>query len=627
MLHKQIESGLRAAFFCLSLCCLLATGMAWPRTARAATNAVPDIAALQAQALQHRLDRSSKWSALLHVSEGVPRINDKQFILSLGHFSLREELLQTIAYLYGPQSAEASCRFPARHAWLQAEGGLPPLDLSHCGELQELRTRAPTETLSLVFASENLSQPSSMMGHLFLKTSGHTEDGRKVEHAISFFTDAGTINLPKLFYDSMVTGKKGYFALTPYQDDISTYVIEEQRTLWEYGLRLDAQERTLLLYHLQELRHADITYFFQSYNCATLVKHVLAVAAPDMLNEDDWWTTPKFVVRKAQEVNLIADMSVKTPSRWVVRSLQEPLPVSLQSAVQSAVQKRQAEPLTTLGEPGSTPGYMAMELARSYNTYLYEQHTVSLDSWQDLDRQIKDIEQARYPGLELQADQSKNPAQAPRDKQVSAAWQHRSGRDLLKLGLLPVSHTLADDNTQYNSENELRLFDSALLIDSRSGRVSLDHLTIYATQSMLPRDPFTGGVSGRLKIGFELQPDTALHERTAFLMEGALGATWRPSTDIDAFVLIGGGWGYRHRGYIYAKPSAGMLIREVYNMKSIITVSQTSRPLGESGHALELGLTQAKYLDPQNTLMLEAQKTRRVGQSANKVTLSLKHLF
>lgn len=196
MLHKRFESGFTAAFFCLLFGCALMAGMACTTQAAEATSADTYIATLQAQALQHQLDRSSKWSALLHVSEGAPRIKDRQFILSLDHFSPREELLQTIAYLYGPQSAEAVCRFPARYAWLQAEAGLPLLPLDHCTELQELMTRAPADTLSLVFASENLSQPSSMMGHLFLKTSGHTADGRKVEHAISFFTDAGTINLP-----------------------------------------------------------------------------------------------------------------------------------------------------------------------------------------------------------------------------------------------------------------------------------------------------------------------------------------------------------------------------------------------------------------------------------------------
>lgn len=627
MFFKQFESGFTAAFFCFLRWCVATTGLAWA-TSSAAAGPDPAIVMWQTQALKHRLDQSSKWMALLHVSEGVPRVQDGQFILSLDHFSPREELLQTIAYLYGPKSAEAVCRFPARYAWLQEEAGLPALSLDHCTELQELIARAPTDTLSLIFASENLSQPSSMMGHLFLKTSGKTTEGRKVEHAISFFTDADTINLPKLFYDSMVTGKKGYFALSPYQNEIRHYVIDEQRTLWEYELRLSAQDRTLLRYHLQELRHADITYFFQSYNCATLVKHVLAIAAPDMLQEADWWTTPKFVVRKAHEAGLIADTSVKTPSRWVVRSLEDALPAQTVAEVGSATSQRHLPALAVNTDAEvARQSFMALELARAYNTYLYEQRRVALEDWQALDQQVKLTEQARYPGLELQADQSKNPAQSPRDKQVSMGWQHRPGQDLLKLGLLPVSHTLADDNAQYNSENELRLFDTALLVDSRNGRVSLDHFTVYATQSMLPRDPLTGGLSGRLKIGFESQPDTILQGRTAFLMEGALGTSWRASSDVDMFVLLGGGWGYRHRGYLYAKPTAGVLVREVYGMKSIVTLSQTSRPLGESGQATEWAFTQSKYLNAQNTLLLEALRTRRLGQYANQLTLSFKHIF
>lgn len=157
-------------------------------------------------------------------------------------------------------------------------------------------------------------------------------------------------------------------------------------------------------------------------------------------------------------------------------------------------------------------------------------------------------------------------------------------------------------------------------------KIALGALALALSASAFAEN-YIGATIGSSHIGFELQPDTALQERTAFLMEGALGATWRPASDIDAFVLLGGGWGYRHRGYVYAKPTAGVLIREVYNMKSIITISQTSRPLGESGQALELSLTQSKYLDAQNTLLLEAQRTRRLGQSANKLTVSLKHLF
>ncbi|HEX5356023.1 MAG TPA: DUF4105 domain-containing protein [Aquabacterium sp.] len=587
----------------------------------------PGVAELQHQVLRQQLDQSPRWAAMLHISDGQARIRDPNFILSLNHFSVRQELLDTVAYLYGPQSAKAVCQFPARYTWLHTTAGLPALSLAHCTDLSEMLARAPADSIALIFASENLSQPSSMMGHLFLKTTGINQAGNKVEHALSFFTDAGTANIPKLFYDSMVTGKKGYFTLTPYQDEINTYVISEQRTLWEYELKLNQQDRTLLLHHLHELRQADITYFFQSYNCATLVKHVLAIGEPAILNDADWWTTPKFVVSRAHDTGMIANATVKTPSRWIVRNLEDELPTSQARLVQLAIESGEPSSLAQSMSADPNEGFMTLELGRAYNTYLYDQQRITSAAWQGIDRQLKHLIQQQYPGLELQAVQNKNPTQSPRDKQVSVGWRHQSGTDKLKLGLLPVSHTMADDNSQSNSETELKLFDTVLLLDPQRGKVSLDHLTIYSTQSLLPRDPMTGGISGGVNIGFERQMSPTMKDGMAFLLEGNLGASWRPARDVDAFVLMGGGWGYHQRGYLYAKPTAGILIREVYNMKSIISISQTTRPLGQSGAATEMRFTQSKYLDRQNTVTLEALRTRRSGQTVNRVDLSFKRLF
>jgi hypothetical protein len=627
MLRQQIKSGFKAAFFSFISAWSISLPASSASAAHTPAAAGWSVAALQEQALAKPLDQADKWLALLHVSEQKPQIQDPHFILTLNRFSPKQELLATIAYLYGPHSDQAVCRFPARYAWLRSEMSLPELPLNQCDELKEFVERAPADTISLVFASENLSQPSSMMGHLFLKVSGQNKAGQQVDHAVSFYTDATTLNLPKLFYDSMVIGKKGYFALSPYQGEVDMYVTREQRTLWEYELELSPLDRTLLQYHMQELRHTEITYFFQRYNCATLVKHILAIGAPDILKQTDWWTTPKSVVKRAQEANLIASTTVKTPARWLVRNIQTTLPATQINAVQHAVESRQAEALKAMRETGSQQGFLALKLADTYNTYLLDQHTIDRQAWQRFDREAKDITQKQYPGLELEADQSKNPVLAPRDKQVSAGWQRQAGRDHLKLGLLPVSHTLADDNAQYNSENELRLFDTAVLIDTKSGRPSLDHLTVYATQSMLPRDPLTGGISGRLRIGFEQQAAPGLEGRSAFLIEGALGMTWRPVADVDVFVLMGGGWGYRHQGYVYAAPSAGVLIREIYAMKSIVSISQISRPLGESGKSTEVSLTQSKFLDAQNTIVMEARRAMHRQQSSHQLGITLKHIF
>lgn len=618
-------SGFRAAFFsCLRALLWLTCAWGLAPTLTQAQPAPTDVGAWQVQAERQGLHRSDTWQALLHLRGGQPQILDEGFLLSLSGFSAQGELDATLAYLYGPQSAQAVCRFPARYLWLQRTLNLPPLSLDHCQMLQEFLRRAPADRISLVFASENLSQPSSMMGHLFLKVEGQRDDGAQVAHAITFFTDAATVNLPKLFYDSMVVGKKGYFVLTPFQEEAQLYAVEEQRSLWEYELQLDAFSRQLMQAHMHELRQTRITYFFQDYNCATLVKHIVALAAPQMLNGREWWTTPKSVVQRAQDAGLVANSTVTTPSRWHVRALREGLPTSRVDTVRAQVVQR------VVPEADSTDiqqGFLVLELARAYNSHLLEQKHIERSDWQAYATQLDEVRQRHYAGLELHTDEHKNPANAPPERQISLGWQRSGGTQHLRLGLQPVSHALVDDNRQLFSESELRLFDSAWLVEAQNGRVQLDHFTLYAVESLLPRDAMTGGLSGRFKIGVERQPQLHSPDKKALLIEGAGGYTWRLSDDLDAFALLGGGWGYRQQGYLYAMPSVGMVVREVFDMKTVLRLSQISRPLGQQHNSRELSLSQVKYLDARHSLLLEWRRTWQQGRAANEGMVVLKHLF
>lgn len=563
---------------------------------------------------------------MLHLRNGRAQITDDSFLLSLPQFSPQRELDATLAQLYGPQSAQAVCRFPARYLWLQRTLSLPPLSLAHCQTLQEFIDRAPADRISLVFASENLSQPSSMMGHLFLKVAGQRQDGTEVAHAIAFFTDTATANLPKLFYDSMVVGKRGYFVLTPFQDEVQLYAVDEQRSLWEYELQLDAFSRQLMQAHMHELRQTRITYFFQDYNCATLVKHIVALAAPQMLDGREWWTTPKGVVQRAQEAGLVASSTVTTPSRWRVRTLREGLSASQVDTVREQVEQRTV-PETVPPATNVQQGFLTLELARAYNSHLLEQKRITRSDWQAYATQLDEARQRNYEGLELHTDERKNPVNAPPERQISLGWQYSGGARHLRLGLQPVSHALVDDNRHLFSESELRLFDSAWLVEAHSSRVRLDHFTLYAVESLLPREAMTGGLSGRFKIGVERQPQLGSTDKKALLIEGAGGYTWRLSDDLDAFALLGGGWGYRQQGYLYAMPSVGMVVREVFDMKTVLRLSQISKPLGQDHSSLELSLSQVKYLGAQHSLLLEWRRTWQQGRSANEGMVVLKRLF
>jgi Domain of unknown function (DUF4105) len=630
------ESGSRAAFFsragwlwrltlAVGLACLIAPG-----SARSAGVTAADIRTWQAEAQRGALHQSETWQALLHLRDGKPQIPDEDFLLSLPEFTPERELAATLAHLYGPQSAQAVCRYPARYLWLQRALKLPELPLAPCQQLQEFLSRAPAERISLVFASENLSQPSSMMGHLFLKLEGPRADGAPVAHAVAFFTDADTVNLPKLFFDSMVVGKQGYFVLTPFQDEVNLYAVAEQRSLWEYELKLDTVSRLLMQAHMHELRQSRITYFFQDYNCATLVQHILAVAEPNMLSGKAWWTTPKGVVQRAQAVGLVSNRSVTTPSRWRIRALRESMTAAQVDAVRVQVQSRQTDGMAKA--PAHTQhdvqqGFLALELARAYNAYLFEQKHMARTDWLDYSEQLKQIQQQRYAGLELNTLDGKDPANAPPDRQVSLGWQHWSGEDELRLGLQPVSHALVDDNRQLFSESELRLFDSAALVRPRDGRVTLAHFTLYAVQSLLPYDSMTGGLSGRFKIGVEPQAQLQQPNKKALLIEGAAGYTWRLTDDIDAFALIGGGWGFRKQGYLYTQPSMGVVLREVFDMKTVLQLSRISSPLGQQQSSQELSFSQIKHIDRQHSVWLEWRHTRQGSHASDQGLVMLKHLF
>jgi Domain of unknown function (DUF4105) len=624
-------SGFRAAFFScarrlacwlvLHLCCGL--GGAWAQGLAAPTTSV-----LTAQAERLGLHQNPTWHALLQLKNGQPQILDDGFLLSLPAFSPQRELDATLAALQGADAQQALCRFPARALWLHQALGLPPRSTAHCAALAEFRERAPADRISLVFASENLSQPSSMMGHLFLKVAGQRADGTDVAHAISFFTDAASFNLPKLFYESMVVGKQGFFVLTPYHDEVRLYAVDEQRSLWEYELQLDAFTRDLMQAHMHELRQTRITYFFQDYNCATLVQHILAIAAPQMLNGGGWWTTPKGVVQRAQAADLVASSTVQTPSRWRVRSLRDALPPDAANDVRAWVDQRQPPPERgPLAPAEGTQGYLQLELARAYNAHLLETQRIDTADWRRYAAQVDALQQRRYPGLALQADAQKSPANAPPDRQVSIGWQHLGGRNHLRLGLQPVSHTLADDNRHLFSESELRLFDSAWRVDVQTGAVRLDHFTLYAVESLLPRDAMTGGLSGRFKIGIESQPQLQRPGRNAALIEGAGGYTWRLSDDVDAFALVGGGWGLRQSGYFYAMPTVGLVVREVFDMKTVLRLSEVTRPLGQREASRELTVTQSKYLDRHHSLVLTWRRVWQDGRAANDGQVMLKRLF
>jgi hypothetical protein len=593
-----MQSGLRAAFALLFL--LTAAG------------------SLRAAQLD-QLATQPTWSALLHVRHGAPMVRDPAFLLSLPQFSLRAELQATLAALQTPGGA-ALCRFPARYLWLHSQGAIAERSLAHCTELQEFSARAPMDRVALVFASETLSQPSSMMGHVFLKLSGKDAAGASREHAISFYTEPVTWNLPRLFWRSLVAGMPGFFTLGPYAEQVESYIGREGRNLWEHPLRLDATQRDLMRAHLMELRPVQFTYYFQRYNCATLVKQLLAVVRPAVLDHEDLWTTPKDVVRAAHQAGLLDTAEALSAPRWTLHLLDQALDAEDVASVREMVSAETVQ----AAAPEDRRAFLRQQATLALNQQLVSTGARAPAVGLAYERRLQ---RAAQGDLTLSSNPRFSPEASPPDAQVSVGLQRRDGDDALVVEFLPASHRLEDRNDMYFNESGLRLFEFALAqsIGGRGARV--ERATIYAVESLLPRDRFSGGLSGRFKLSQEHQPGRDLRSRSTFLVEGGVGATQRLGRDIDVFAFATGGLGSRGGAYLYAQPSVGFVLRQVFDMKAVVTLSVLHNGLGGGGTAQELQWTQAKYLGPHWTVVGSYTHRRQGAAESKQAELRLKRLF
>ena len=624
------KKGGPAAFFLRGLAICLAAIFA-PHLAYASQASIAEQVA--SSALHAGLSKQPTWAALLHVASGKAYISDSGFLLSGNNFSLENELLATITLFYPARTRGevdrpnlAVCRFPARYLWMRSQIDLPALPIAACEELNEFKKRAPADEISVVFASENLAQPASMMGHVFLKLSGLNEKQQQVRHAVSFITDAGGKNVAKLFFDSIVVGKQGFFTLGPYEEKLDVYLRTEQRSLWEYQLALSSVQRELVQAHLMELKQTRLSYFFQHYNCATVVDFILAVASGQPLPEDGLWITPKDVVKRLDARGLIQSSQILPPNRWIIRAISEQLTAAERERIQADVDNYR---LPVAESKDLDEQFIHLQLAKAYHGYRVETKQADSLSAEMYSKALRALEYEKFPTMRLETTSFKNPIATPQDSQTEFGLQRREGGTFVRFGFTPVSHHLGDDNRQYFAENELLLLDFSILKELGSSKVALDQFVLYGAKSLIPHDAMSGGISGAFRLGITPQRDSDFLLRRNVFVEGAVGLTKRIGQDVDVFALAGAGMSAGRSGFnLYALPEVGLVVREVFDLKTLASVQLTANALGKNVRSTKYRFEQAKFFPNQNfSLHLTAELLTQSPHREHFVEFGVKYYF
>lgn len=601
-----LKSGLTAAFF-IAL-------MIWSSSGFAQKSPLNIEQAQIEEAIRTlALDNNHVWHALLHLDRGHPQIKDPNFILTTGAFSPYREMMATLAYLFGDNDL-AVCRFPARYLWLKMHLPLPQRPVEKCQDIHEFTEKAPFDALYLVFATESVSQPASMMGHTFLKLSGQNASGELREHAVSFYTDADTLNFPKLLWESLISGKRGIFSLTPYQQEFLKYVEDEQRNLWEFKIKTTDASRTLIRNHLFELRQTRLTYFLHSYNCATVLQNILGLIEKPAPSGAPW-TTPKDVIRQAQQAGLIETTSPYVSDSWVYAFLHAQERGHFDRPPEEAL--KFGEILGHRGSSNSKPQFL-----KALNNVLLEKKQISRERWQKNHADLaRTTSLASEVPLELPI--QLNPARSPGDSSASLNILSQDRAMSTIVSFTPASHRLVDHHHDQLAETEVQLFAGSLEI-TQDNTIKLHQLTVLSTQSLPPWNSVLRPISSQARIGFgsltnHPEDPKGLHAQFA------AGVTLRVQPRLDMSFLGGGGLQTRPGDtslFIYGQISS--IYRASDRTKTLLSLRQWQSPQ-ETPRSLHL--QQMFYLNPGLSLHIDVQVTHNADTRRQTAGVGIQKSF
>lgn len=248
------------------------------------------------------LAKDRQWLKLIHFEPSVfsppsGQIDSPDFYLAnTGKENAEDELREFIRRLtyeaqLGIQQASAlpeesliQCRFPARVRWLRKQRLNLPIQEIHCPRLEEFRMKRGGQSVSLVFSSYYVNNPSSSFGHTLLRINRRAEtDGRRFElldYGFNFAAQA-TSNNPLVYsVKGLFGGFDGVFSSLPYYFKVREYNQAEARDLWEYELNLSPDEVSMLVDHLWEVGPQKIDYWYLTENCAYFMLTLLEAGAP-----------------------------------------------------------------------------------------------------------------------------------------------------------------------------------------------------------------------------------------------------------------------------------------------------------------------------------------------------------
>lgn len=504
------------------------------------------------------LARDPAWLKLVHFrrtwSGWESEIDGEAFFVSPeGKHDPEAELLATWEKFRAesPDVAEENsflCRFPARRKWFEAKAPAAAITWSArpCERFEKWRVTVTGSSLSLIFSSFYLNNPSSTFGHTFLRINkdASKKDGQRhelLDYGINYAANADTGNPFVYSWKGLTGGFPGTFTIVPYYYKVREYNNSESRDLWDYQLSLSPDAVDTFVRHLWELGPTYADYWYLTENCSYQVLTLLEAAEPslDLMSRLKKDIIPSDTLKVVMET---PGLVTKVSYRPSIRAEFE----ARLSLLDGPEKDRLADLVPALTMPADFKSLDEDSRRRILDAgldWMDYQKTLEVQKEATPEFRFKSrllAERSRIdavtPSLRLEAPERERPhlSHGSRRLTIGAQAGSDSGRGLI-LSYRFALHDLLDPVTGYPDSAQIIFLDTRALWSEETRRLRLEEFNLFEVVTLTPWSRFTRPLSWRLRVGLERELS-----REAFDVLGAQasgGAGWtvgfgarRPST-------------------------------------------------------------------------------------------------
>lgn len=243
------------------------------------------------------------------------------FLSPHGRKDAKAELLATLEAFRDPKKLigvrlkqQAQCAFPARFKYLKKQLQLDIPDLE-CKDLNDWKKGIDAESVSLIFSTAYPNSPGSMFGHTLFRMNKRDNRRDLLSYGVGYaaFVPQGESSIRYALY-GLFGGYDGFFTVVPYYLKVNEYNYSESRDIWEYDLRLTADQVDQLENLIWEVYvTADFRYYFIDENCAYMLLALLEAANPDLSLTSSYWgfVMPADSVKAVERAGIVSDQRMR----------------------------------------------------------------------------------------------------------------------------------------------------------------------------------------------------------------------------------------------------------------------------------------------------------------------------